>query len=209
MRIIAGKYRRRLLLTNPGLVTRPMTDRAKESLFENIEKRMVGKRIADIFSGTGTMGFEALSRGAECITFIEKDRVAIELLRKNVETLNASETTLVWPADVLRCSFRPKGGQADRFSPFGLIFFDPPYQMVSSIKTGSPLWLALRRLARADVSSDDATLVFRVPDRAEFDLPEEWGIDWTLEISNMEIHVCTRRAAAPQAELPSLPEQDA
>lgn len=198
MRIIAGRFRRRTLLTSPGQITRPITDRVKESLFENIEQRIIGKRVADVFAGTGTMGLEALSRGAERVTFIEKDKVAVELLRKNVDALGCAAEALIWPADVLRCSFRPKGRKAAGFAPFQTIFFDPPYKMVPTLKSGSPLWLALCRLAREEVSEPGATLVLRAPEHLEFDLPPQWNIDWTLEMSHMQIHICTL-SAAPDA----------
>ncbi|WP_437226313.1 16S rRNA (guanine(966)-N(2))-methyltransferase RsmD [Planctomicrobium sp. SH661] len=194
MRIIAGKYRRRLLQTSPGEVTRPITDRVKESLFENISQRLHGKRVADIFAGTGTIGLEALSRGAECVTFIEKDKIALQLLRENVASLKCEEETLIWPADVLRCSFKPKGKKAPGFAPFDVIFFDPPYKMVPAMKTGSPLWLSVARLAKDDVSSPGATMVLRVPERAEYDLPPQWSVNWTLTMSNMKIHICERTA---------------
>ena len=197
MRIIAGRFRRRKLQSSPGLTTRPITDRVKESLFENIQQRITGRRIADVFSGTGTMGLEALSRGAQCVTLIEKDKVALDLLRKNVDMLECNDESLIWPADVLRCSFRPKGKKAADFTPYGVIFFDPPYKMVPSMKQGSPLWLALARLAREDVSEPDATMVLRVPEHAEFDLPDVWSIDWSMKTSNMAVHVCRRNEANP------------
>jgi len=192
MRIIAGKYRRRLLQTSPGEVTRPITDRVKESLFENISQRLIGKRVADIFAGTGTIGLEALSRGAERVTLIEKDKVALQLMRENIASLGCEAETLIWPADILRCSFRPKGKKAPGFAPFDAIFFDPPYKMVPSLKAGSPLWLALVRLAREDVSAPGATLILRVPERTPFELPEQWKSQWTLKMSHMEIHLCER-----------------
>lgn len=191
MRIIAGKFRRRKLLSNPGLVTRPIIDRVKESLFENVSQRLIGRRVADIFAGTGTIGLEALSRGADCVTFLERDRVAVELLRKNLQTLDCESDTIVWPVDVLRCSFRPKGPRAPRFTPFDVIFFDPPYAMVPKMVAGSPLWLALQRLTRPSVTSAGATLVLRVPERANYDLPSAWQVDWSLSMANMEVHVCT------------------
>jgi len=192
MRIIAGKFRRRLLQTSPGEVTRPITDRVKETLFENMSQRFLGKRVADVFAGTGTIGLEALSRGAACVTFIEKDKVALQLLRENIATLKCEAEALIWPADVMRCSFRPKGKKASGFAPFDVIFFDPPYKMIPVMKAGSPLWLSLSRLARTEVSSPGATLVLRVPERTEYDLPPQWKIDWALEMSNMQILLCHR-----------------
>ncbi|MCA9000199.1 MAG: 16S rRNA (guanine(966)-N(2))-methyltransferase RsmD [Planctomycetaceae bacterium] len=196
MRIIAGKYRRRKLQANPGLVTRPIIDRVKECLFENISQRVTNSRVADIFAGTGTIGLEALSRGARCVTFIEKDRVAVDLLKQNIETLGCDEETLVWPADIFRCSFKPKGEKAEPFAPFDLIFFDPPYAMVPQMVEGSPLWKAVLRLTKPDVSADHATLVLRVPEHAKYDWPEDWKIDWSLDMANMQIHVCTLQRGA-------------
>ncbi|MCA9081174.1 MAG: 16S rRNA (guanine(966)-N(2))-methyltransferase RsmD [Planctomycetaceae bacterium] len=193
MRIIAGRYRRRKLFTNPGMVTRPITDRVKETLFERMEQRVRAARVADVFAGTGTIGLEALSRGARCVTFIEKDRKAIDLLRQNIEMLECEETTLVWPADVRRCSFRPKGN-SDQFTPFDLIFFDPPYRMVSDIVPESPLWLSLRRLAREDVTSPNSTLIFRAPEHSHYELPPMWAVEWTLELSNMVVSVCRKQS---------------
>ena len=192
MRIIAGKYRRRKLQTSPGQTTRPITSRVKESLFENIHKRIEGKRVADIFAGTGTIGLEALSRGAECVTFIEKDRVALELLRENVAHLECEADSLIWPADVLRCSYRPKGEQAATFTPWDVVFFDPPYKMVSQVFPGKPLWTSMKRLGKNEITTAEATLVFRVPKHADFELPEPWQINWSLTKSGMTIHICEK-----------------
>lgn len=207
MRIIAGRFRRRKLHTSPGQTTRPFTDRAKESLFENMERRIIGKRIADVFAGTGTMGLESLSRGAACCTFIEKDKIALELLRTNVAMLECAEECLIWPADAYRCSYRPKGGAAEKFSPFEVIFFDPPYRIAPELQPGSPLWLSLVRLAREDVSSPGATLVLRIPEHTDCELPPAWPIDWTLKMSGMVIQVCTKgNSPVPSVESP-VPEE--
>lgn len=185
MRIVAGKYRRRKLFSNPGRVTRPITDFVKETLFQHIEDEIHEKRVADVFSGTGTIGLESLSRGASGIVFIENDRKAHELLRKNVSVLGVEAETLCWRADALKCSFRPKG--VEHLVPFDVIFFDPPYKMVPDIKPGNPLFKTLERLGRDDVSSPDALLVFRAPIESEFELPACWKNVRRLEISRMEI----------------------
>ena len=185
MRIIAGRFRRGTLLTNPGQVNRPVTDRVKEWLFARLEPRLQEGRVADIFAGTGTLGLEALSRGAGRVTFIEKDRPAVELLRQNVAKLKVESETLIWPADVYRCSFKPKN--AEGFTPFDVIFFDPPYRLVPEIAAGSPLYRSLQRLADERVSSPQALLLLRAPEHATFELPQEWRLDWTLTMSNMQI----------------------
>jgi len=208
MRIIAGKYRRRKLQTSPGETTRPITDRVKERLFENISQRLEGKRVADIFAGTGTIGLESLSRGASNVTFLERDRVALELLKENVAMLGCEAETLIWPADILKCSFKPKGTNSDGFAPFDVIFFDPPYKMVAGIQPGRPLFQVLQRLAREDVSNPEATLILRTPRKVDYVLPEPWQIDWTLEMSGMVIQVCTARPNGADVEEATAEEQD-
>jgi 16S rRNA (guanine966-N2)-methyltransferase len=190
MRIIAGRLRRRRLLTRPGLVTRPITDRVKETLFARLEDALPGARVADVFAGTGTLGLEALSRGARSVVFIEQDREASELLKRNVETLGVADSVLCWQTDAVRSSYRPQG--VDDFLPYDLIFFDPPYRMVPTLQPGTPLFRALQRLARPDVSAASAQLVLRVPERAEFAMPAVWTPHWSLEISSMELHVYRR-----------------
>ena len=186
MRIVSGKYRRRKLHTNPGLVTRPILDRVKEVLFEFLGRELAGKRFADVFAGTGTIGLEALSRGAAGVVFIENDRRAHQLLQKNVEMLGVEEQTLCWRADVLRCSFRPKG--VDRFLPYDVVFFDPPYRMIPGLQTGSAFYKSLERLARESVTSPEALLLLRTPEQAEFQCPPVWQFDCKMEPSSMEIH---------------------
>lgn len=196
MRIVAGRFRRRNLLTNPGLVTRPITDRVKEILFERLSGDVLDARVADVFAGTGTLGLEALSRGAKSVVFVESDRKAHELLVANVAKLGVESETLSWRADVMRCSFRPKG--VPDFLPFDVIFFDPPYRLVPFIQPGDSLYKALERLARDEVSSPEALLVFRTPVDSQFTLPKDWTIETTLEISSMNIHLARRAAGNSQ-----------
>jgi 16S rRNA (guanine966-N2)-methyltransferase len=193
MRIIAGRFRRRRLLTSPGEITRPITDRVKETLFERIDRSLQHARVADIFAGTGTIGLEALSRGARSVVFIEQDGPAHELLQQNVATLGAADVTLCWRTDAVRSSFRPQG--ADELLPYDMIFFDPPYKMIAGLQSGSPLYRALQRLARPGISADRARLVLRTPERAVFDIPPDWSLDWTLTMSNMDVHIYTKSAA--------------
>ncbi|QDU39454.1 Ribosomal RNA small subunit methyltransferase D [Maioricimonas rarisocia] len=196
MRIIAGRFRRRKLDSNPGLTTRPITDRVKESLFQLFGDQVVDRRVADVFAGTGTIGLEALSRGASSVVFIEQDRRALDLLRKNIDRLGVADETMCWSADVFRTSFRPKG--VDAFLPYEVIFFDPPYRLVERLKEGMPLYRSLQRLARPQVTSDDALLFFRTPLRSEFDMPEVWQLQQTLDFSNMEIHTYRKVVDAPE-----------
>lgn len=171
------------------MTTRPITDRAKELIFENLGGEFQGERVADIFSGTGTIGLEALSRGAKSVVFFEKDKEAHQLLKKNVETLEVQAETLCWKSDVLRSSFRPKGEEFEELFPYDLIFFDPPYAMVEEIKPGTPLYKSLERLGRDNVSSDNVLLIFRTPERAEFQMPPLWQLGNQYTVTRMTFHL--------------------
>lgn len=198
MRIISGRYRRRKLLSNPGDVTRPILDRVKESVFARLEAGLVGKRVADVFSGTGTIGLEALSRGAETCVFVEQDKIASSLLKQNIESLGVEDSTLCWWTDALLCSYKPKG-DCSRFVPFDVIFFDPPYKMAGDIHPDTKIYRAVKRLARPDVSSPDAMLIVRIPERTEIEVPPQWKAEWEVDMANMIVRVHRKVATAPEA----------
>jgi 16S rRNA (guanine966-N2)-methyltransferase len=199
MQIVAGKYRHRKLETSPGETTRPITARVKVALFDRLEPRLQDARIADIFAGAGTIGLEALSRGARSAVFIENDRVAFERLRRNVASLKLGNEALCWPTDVSKCSFRPKGGEA--FLPFDVVFFDPPYRYMTKLEAGSMLYRALERLARAGITAPDALLVVRCGRGTEFSLPPVWNREQVLDYSSMEVHLFGK---APAENTPPL-----
>jgi 16S rRNA (guanine966-N2)-methyltransferase len=201
MRIIAGRFRRRRLLANAGLTTRPITDFVKESLFARLEESLVGQRVADIFAGTGTIGLEALSRGAASVAFLEKDPKAIELLKRNVASLGdeAQAACLCWNADIFRCSFRPKGDSA-KFVPFDWLFFDPPFAMIPELGPRSELFRVLKQLAREDVSSSNARLVLRTPDQSQFVMPVVWELEHHWPFSHMEIFVYRKARSIEPAD---------
>lgn len=127
MRIIAGEFRGRKLLPPEGTeVTRPITDRVKQSLFDILTPLLPAARVYDCFAGTGSMGLESLSRGAAEAVFFEADRGALARLRRNIETLGVGDRTKVVPGDLFRW-FRsppPSGALAD------IIFLDPPYRFL-------------------------------------------------------------------------------
>jgi 16S rRNA (guanine966-N2)-methyltransferase len=187
MQIVSGKYRHRKLESNPGETTRPITARVKVALFDRLQPDLQGARVADIYSGTGTIGLEALSRGAASVVFIESDRHAFERLKRNVSALKADEDAMCWQTDASKCSFRPKG--AERFLPFDVVFFDPPYLYTSRLKAGTMLYRSLERLARGEVSTPEALLVFRCASDTSFEMPPAWQPDRRLEYSSMEVHL--------------------
>ena len=183
MRIISGEFKRRKLLANPGDTTRPITDRAKETLFNHISESIKEKHVADIFAGTGSMGIEALSRGAKTCVFFEKDKAAADLLRLNLETLSVKDRTLAWQTDILRTSFKPK--QVPHLVPFNYIFFDPPYEMAKIITPGGKLYAALERLGKPDVTLPGSRLIFRTTPEHVFKFPPAWQEERRFELGTM------------------------
>lgn len=192
MRIIAGRFRRRRLASAPGNTTRPLTDRVKERLFQLLGP-LEGERILDVFAGTGTIGIEALSRGAAHAVFVERDHKAFELLCENVDALGIADETFCWRADVLRCSFRPKG--REELVPYDRIFFDPPYAIAHQIKRGTTLFKALERLGRDEIVSARCELVIRVPLRQEIEFPDVWHCHERLLMGGMAIYRLRRPSA--------------
>ena len=120
MRVIAGEARGRRLLSPPGTGTRSATDRIRETLFAILEPRLAGARVLDLFAGAGTLGIEALSRGAAHATFVERAPAAVAVIRKNLETTGLAERGTVVGDDVARFVARPGG-------PYDLILCDPPF----------------------------------------------------------------------------------
>ena len=135
MRIIAGQARSRRLVGPPGMTTRPMTDRVRESLFSSIAVWIPESVVLDLYAGTGAMGLEALSRGAAQVTFVERDREALIALRANIETIGLGGTVV--SGDVDGYLVRARG-------QFDVVFVDPPYavalpSLVETLERVSPL----------------------------------------------------------------------
>ena len=122
MRVIAGKARRLNLKTIPGIDTRPTTDRIKETLFNILQPELLECRFLDLFSGSGGIGIEALSRGASYAVFVEKNPKAAACIRENLAFTKLAEDGKLLNMDVLQAlrSLEGKG-------VFDIIFMDPPY----------------------------------------------------------------------------------
>lgn len=121
MRIIAGAAKGRRLAGPKGAEIRPTADRVKEALFASLQPIVPGTSVLDLFAGTGALGLEALSRGAAHVTFVERARPALAVLRRNVDTVGLAGTELV-TSDVMTALRGALPG-----SPFDLVLADPPY----------------------------------------------------------------------------------
>ncbi len=120
MRIIAGSAKGRRLEAPRTSDTRPITDRAKESIFSSLGDRVVGARVLDLYAGSGAFGLEALSRGADSATFVERGREAVGVLRRNIAAIKLGGEVAV--DDVVRFLERNTKG-------YDLVFVDPPYAL--------------------------------------------------------------------------------
>ena len=122
MRVIAGKARHLALKTIPGMDTRPTTDRIKETLFNILQQSVPDSVFLDLFSGSGGIGIEALSRGAQAAVFVEKDPRACACIRENLAFTKLTDQAVLLRMDVLQALRSLEGKQV-----FDLIFMDPPY----------------------------------------------------------------------------------
>ena len=164
MRIIAGEFGGRKLLAPPSDATRPITDRAKQSLFDILAPDIPDALIYDCFAGTGSMGLECLSRGAKLCTFFEAHRPTVARLNQNIVALGdlvayASRDSRVVPGDLFKwfnlSTVRPTSTEA---SGADIVFLDPPYRFLRD-HSDEILQLALH--LTHNHLRDDAIVVFR------------------------------------------------
>ena len=158
MRIIAGKYRGRVLASFQGDHIRPTPDRVKESLFQILSRKIAGARVLDLFAGSGALGLECLSRGADEVLFNDSARESLTVLEKNLKIAEAG--TKIFNLDFRTCLNRIEG-------QFDLIFCDPPYQesylkeILDTVKTRSLLsadGLVIYESEREESGADGWTL---------------------------------------------------
>jgi 16S rRNA (guanine(966)-N(2))-methyltransferase RsmD len=135
MRIIAGSKKGMRLLSPKGNETRPITDRVKESLFNILysKDRLEDTVAADLFCGTGSMGLEALSRGAKWVTFIDGSRGVVEILNENIANAGFLAESKSVCANILRVGAAP----TPEYGLYDLVFCDPPYEMSRNCGPGT------------------------------------------------------------------------
>lgn len=169
MRIISG-IKRGMKLLGPGThETRPITDRAKESLFSVLYKYDVIEDgcVADLFSGTGSMGLESLSRGAKFATFIEQAPKVVAILKQNIEKADFVDESTVLRANV----FKVGAPITTDIEKYNLVFVDPPYVMSTNSREGTQVAHLLMLLN--DQLAPGGLVVVRTHKRSELD--EQYG----------------------------------
>ncbi|MDI3327113.1 MAG: 16S rRNA (guanine(966)-N(2))-methyltransferase RsmD [Alicyclobacillaceae bacterium] len=167
MRVIAGTLRGRILDSVPGRETRPTSDRVKEAMFSILGGYLAGGTVLDGFAGTGALGIEALSRGADRAVFVEKAPAALRVLRKNLAACRLEERSVVMPMDWSRALSRLASSLPRRDADlFRWVFLDPPYRL-----GGIPTYLEM--LECYQLIAPDAVAVAETA--ADTELPERIG----------------------------------
>lgn len=158
VRVIGGSARGRRLRLVPGAGTRPIGDRVKESLFNILGADVVGARFLDLFAGTGSVGIEALSRGASAAVFVDTSLAAIRTIRSNLEATGLADRAMVLARDALALL------EHDAASAFDYIYVAPPQY--------HRLWIeALGRIdARPEWLSGDGWVVVQIDPREQEDV---------------------------------------
>ena len=186
MRVITGTARGRRLGELKGMETRPTAGKVKEGVFSALQFDIEGRRVLDLFAGTGQMGIEALSRGAASCVFVDRRRDAAELVRENLAVCGLSGRAQVVCGDAM-------GYLASLRSKFDLIFLDPPY-------ADDVLERAIAHIARFDILSDRGIIVAESP--AEKTLPAlsaPYGIYREYRYGKIKVTVYHRSGEAQNA----------
>ena len=157
MRIIAGEHKGTRIFAPPGRDTRPTSDRVRENVFNIVAPWVDGARVLDLYAGSGAMGLEALSRGAEVAVFVEADPGAVRAIERNLDKLRLRATVVRLDATAALAQEAAAGRKYD------LVLVDPPYAM--------PNFDALGRYLPT-VLADDGLLVLETAARTEPELAE-------------------------------------
>jgi 16S rRNA (guanine966-N2)-methyltransferase len=154
VRVIAGTAKGRRLRVPPGRETRPMGDRVREALFSSLTPSLPGAAVLDLWSGSGSLAIEALSRGAERAVLVERHRAALSALRANLVACDLADRATVVDDEVGRFARRPRGG------PFDLVLADPPFATAAA-----DVWAVLEGLRAAGALAGGAEMVVQRPAR--------------------------------------------
>jgi 16S rRNA (guanine(966)-N(2))-methyltransferase RsmD len=162
MRIISGFLRGRRLRAPDGLATRPTSDRVREGLFNILAPRIEGSRFLDVCAGSGAVGLEAISRGADSVVFVEQSRRALAQLEENIEMLGVDASTRIVPKEAV-AALKTLAAKEEAFD---IVYVDPPYDA----ELYRPI---LRFLGRSDLVAPDGVVIVERRTRAV--LPLELG----------------------------------
>ncbi len=181
MRVVSGTAKGVRLAPVPRGV-RPVSDMAREGLFSSIAADLPSARVLDLYAGTGALGIEALSRGAEFATFVERNPAAHRAIARNLERTHLSDLARIVRVDVLAFL----GGDDRRGAPFDLAFADPPYD-----EPGERVGAAIERLASGWLARHGWTVVLTRGTKSSMPvIPVDWRIARRLEYGDTLVLVC-------------------
>lgn len=163
MRVIAGTAKRIPLITPPGLFTRPTTDRIKETLFNMLQGELCDCSFLDLFAGSGSIGIEALSRGAAACVFVEQEKKALECIRENLK-----KTGLEARAEVFAMGVMEALAFLEEKRSFDIVFMDPPYKKGHEKEV-------LAYLKSSSLVKEDGLIIFEASLETEVDDVEALG----------------------------------
>ena len=170
MRVIAGKARRLQLKTVDGLATRPTTDRIKETLFNIIGPEVYGTKFLDLFSGSGAIGIEALSRGAQEAYFVENNKNAVRCIKENLSFTKLEQEAVVLPMAVSQAlATLDKKNIVFRF-----VFMDPPYNHLYEKEV-------LEFLSGSDLINQETTIIVEASIETDFSYLSSLGFETIRE----------------------------
>lgn len=182
MRVIAGTARSMPLKTIDSLDTRPTTDRIKETLFNMLQTNIPGATVLDVFSGSGAIGIEALSRGASKAFFVEKSRKAVECIHSNLAFTNFSEKASVMECDALTALNRLAGKEV-----FDIIYMDPPYDKELEKNV-------LQALQNSNIIDEYSLIIIEASLDTEFNYLSDFGFELIKEKRyKTNKHIFTRK----------------
>lgn len=157
MRIVGGKYRHRLIDYPPETITRPTMDKVREALMSAIGENIKGRKVLDLFAGSGALGIESLSRGAEDCLFVDSNSFATETIARNIRAVGVEEKTRIERKDAIAFL------KEERSETFSLVFLDPPYKNKEIYST------CIELLKERNLLAEDAILVVESEEEREED----------------------------------------
>jgi len=174
MRIIAGTAKGRTLISVPKhLPVKPISDRIKQSLFDIIRPRIPAARMLDLFAGTGAVGLEALSRGAELVVFVEHDQACIKAITRNLEKFGFTERAKVVRADISQGLGWLRHHAGDE--GYDIVFMGPPYRDLKNnmLTLTGP---TLRNIADGQLLASDGQIIAQHHITEEFEVPKGYEL---------------------------------
>lgn len=181
MRVITGTAKGRRLDELPGLDTRPTAARVKEGLFSAIQFDIEGRRVLDLFAGTGQLGIEALSRGAAFCDFVDSAQAALKVVQRNVRTCGLEDRAAFYRRDFTAFLSRSR-------ERYGLVFLDPPY-------ASGNLERALELITAIDIVVGNGIIVCESPAEHMLPvLPEPFEMGGEYRYGKIKVTLYRRRA---------------